>query len=41
LDRVDRWQYHVSTDGRRFLVNTQLEEVAPSPITLVLNWIMK
>ena len=30
-------QYAVSSDGR-FLMNVTAEEVAPSPITLVLNW---
>jgi hypothetical protein len=32
------WPYDVSTDGQRFLVNTLVEEAAPSPITLVVNW---
>jgi hypothetical protein len=30
--------YDVSPDGRRFLVNTLVEEAAPAPITLVVNW---
>jgi Tol biopolymer transport system component len=30
-------QYVVSPDGRRFLINTVLEE-ATSPITVILNW---
>jgi hypothetical protein len=27
-----------SRDGRRFLVNTQSRDAAPTPITVVLNW---
>jgi hypothetical protein len=30
--------YEVAGDGQRFLVNTQVEESAPSPLTVVLNW---
>jgi hypothetical protein len=30
--------YVPSRDGRRFLVNTQIGEPAPTPITVVLNW---
>ncbi|MFN2456550.1 MAG: TolB family protein, partial [Pyrinomonadaceae bacterium] len=30
--------YQVSRDGQRFLVNTPLEESAPSPLTVILNW---
>jgi len=30
--------YDVSPDGQRFLVNTLVEEAAPAPITLVVNW---
>ena len=30
--------YRVSPDGRRFLVNTDVEEERPSPLTLVVNW---
>jgi Tol biopolymer transport system component len=30
--------YDVSPDGQRFLVNTLVEEAAPEPITLVVNW---
>ena len=33
----NRWQYMVSPDGQRFLMNTVTEE-APSPITVILNW---
>jgi eukaryotic-like serine/threonine-protein kinase len=30
--------YDVTADGRRFLVNTAVEQKASAPITLVLNW---
>ena len=30
--------YVPGRDGRRFLVNTQIGEPAPNPITIVLNW---
>ncbi|HEX8294012.1 MAG TPA: protein kinase [Pyrinomonadaceae bacterium] len=30
--------YDVSADGRRFLVNVPVEENAPAPVTVVLNW---
>ena len=30
--------YDVFSDGRRFLVNTQIEPEVTSPITLVVNW---
>ncbi|MBI4468216.1 MAG: serine/threonine-protein kinase [Acidobacteria bacterium] len=30
--------YDVTSDGQRFLVNTVVEQRAPSPITLVTNW---
>jgi len=33
-----RSPYDVAADGQRFLVNTIVEAVAPSPITLVVNW---
>jgi hypothetical protein len=29
--------YVPSSDGKRFLVNTQIEQ-PPTPITVVLNW---
>jgi hypothetical protein len=28
----------VSADGQRFLVNTDVGEIASSPLNLVLNW---
>jgi hypothetical protein len=31
-------QYEVARDGQRFLMNMPIEEDAPSPITVVLNW---
>jgi serine/threonine protein kinase len=31
-------QYAVSSDGQRFLVNLAVDDGAPSPITLILNW---
>jgi hypothetical protein len=34
----DGQQYAVSKDGRRFLMNTIVEETANSPITVILNW---
>jgi eukaryotic-like serine/threonine-protein kinase len=36
--QVDRQQYVVSPDGRRFLMNTLAEGDNPSPITVILNW---
>ncbi|HYG81117.1 MAG TPA: protein kinase, partial [Pyrinomonadaceae bacterium] len=30
--------YDVAADGRRFLVNMPVEENAPAPVTVVLNW---
>jgi len=30
--------YGVSADGQRFLLNTEVEQTAPSPITVVVNW---
>jgi hypothetical protein len=32
----DRQQYVVSSDGKRFLMNTLIE--SSSPITVILNW---
>jgi hypothetical protein len=34
---ISRQQYMVSPDGRLFLMNTVMEEIA-SPITVILNW---
>ena len=33
-----RTGYVPSRDGKRFLINTQIGEPAPNPITVVLNW---
>ena len=33
-----RTSYVAARDGQRFLVNTQSGDIAPSPITVVLNW---
>jgi serine/threonine protein kinase/Tol biopolymer transport system component len=33
-----RWQYDVTADGQRFLMNTALEQKASAPLTVVLNW---
>jgi Tol biopolymer transport system component/predicted Ser/Thr protein kinase len=33
-----RTHYVPSRDGRRFLINTQIGDPAPTPITIVLNW---
>ncbi|MFN0107121.1 MAG: protein kinase domain-containing protein [Bryobacteraceae bacterium] len=33
-----RTHYIASADGQRFLVNTQIAEPSPNPITVVLNW---
>jgi Tol biopolymer transport system component/predicted Ser/Thr protein kinase len=35
---ANRTHYDVSRDGKRFLVNTQNSDPAPTPITVVLNW---
>jgi hypothetical protein len=32
------YAYDVSTDGQQVLVNTVLEDAAPAPITLIVNW---
>jgi Tol biopolymer transport system component/predicted Ser/Thr protein kinase len=34
----NRTHYVPSRDGQRFLINTQNTDVAPTPITVVLNW---
>jgi eukaryotic-like serine/threonine-protein kinase len=35
---VGQTQYAVTSDGQRFLMNTLIEEVVTSPITMILNW---
>ena len=32
------YQYDVSADGQRFLINTIPEQATSAPITVVLNW---
>jgi hypothetical protein len=36
--RQDAYPFDVSRDGQRFLVNTLVEDVTSTPITLVVNW---
>ena len=38
ISSADLFSYDVSTDGQRFLVNTDVGEVTASPLTVVLNW---
>ena len=35
---VDRDEYAVSADGKRFLVSRALGNAAAAPVTIVLNW---
>jgi hypothetical protein len=32
------WPYDVSGDAQRFLVSNLVEDVAPSSVTLLVNW---
>jgi hypothetical protein len=32
------WQFDVTPDGQRFLIDSDLVEASSAPITLVLNW---
>ena len=34
-----RFNYDVTRDGQRFLVNTGLEASQSSPLTVVINWL--
>ena len=36
--RLDAYPYDVSPDGTRLLVNTFVEQDAPPPLALVVNW---
>jgi eukaryotic-like serine/threonine-protein kinase len=36
--RTARYEYAVSADGQRFLINTITQQTASAPITVVLNW---
>jgi eukaryotic-like serine/threonine-protein kinase len=38
LPGISRWQYAVSSDGQRFVVNVAADEGTTSPITLIYNW---
>jgi eukaryotic-like serine/threonine-protein kinase len=38
VTRLDAYQYDVSADGQRFLVNTFVEESTSTMMTLVVNW---
>jgi len=33
-----RYEYDVTADGQRFLINTAPEQTASAPVTVVLNW---
>jgi eukaryotic-like serine/threonine-protein kinase len=35
---LNAWRWDISADGKRFLINTALDEAAASPVTLLLNW---
>ena len=37
ISSTDLWSYDVSPDGQKFLINTDVGEVASSPLNLVLN----
>jgi eukaryotic-like serine/threonine-protein kinase len=32
------YQYDVSADGQKFIINTRATEQAPAPITILVNW---
>ncbi len=32
------WRWDISADGKRFLINTSLEDATAAPINVVLNW---
>jgi hypothetical protein len=36
--RLDAYPYDVTSDGKRILVNTFVEESTTNPITLIVNW---
>jgi eukaryotic-like serine/threonine-protein kinase len=36
--RLDAYQYDLSPDARRILVNTHAEDATSAPITLIVNW---
>jgi hypothetical protein len=35
---IGLWPYDVSPDGQKFLMNTVVEQGAPAPLTITLNW---
>jgi hypothetical protein len=35
---INRQQYMVSADGKRFLMNMLVEDASGSPISVILNW---
>ena len=36
------YNYDVSADGQRFLINTALDQAeGPPPVTVVMNWVRK
>ena len=38
ISATDLFSYDVSADGQRFLINTDVGELASPPLTVVLNW---
>jgi hypothetical protein len=32
------WPYDVTADGKRFIVNTRVEDTTAVPLTVVVNW---
>jgi len=38
ISNTDLFSYDVSADGQRFLINTDVGELASSPLTVVVNW---
>jgi serine/threonine protein kinase/Tol biopolymer transport system component len=32
------WRWDIAPDGKRFLMNTALDDAAASPVTVILNW---
>ena len=41
VSSADLFVYDVSRDGQRFLINTQVKQAEPQPISIVLNWTAK
>jgi Tol biopolymer transport system component len=38
VSAMDVFSYDVSADGRRFLVNTKVDEPGAAPVSIILNW---